>query len=194
MLIAPPKPGEDIRILAPNARLRGRIAARSDSVLTVELESTPIRRPYNFPAGTGIELQWVNGHGVVQMAVLVVDVHGGEVPSLELLPAGAPAPVAERRSNERRALELPLAAWSLARPTARLHGVTVDLSVGGALVRIPELPPLAATVELQLGLPDGPLPLSAAIRWRREPDLAGVEFTRIAPENEERLVELLAGR
>jgi len=190
-LILPPKTGEDVSILAPRARLRGRVTDRDDQAVTVELEQTPIRRPFHFPLGTGFEIEWVNGHGVVQMPVTVGAASDEPVPTLVLVVAGAPEALLERRGSERRAVAIPVSAWSLVRPTARFEGTTVDLSAGGALLRLPGLPSLAATLELRLGLPYGPLAASAAIRWRREPDLVGVELVRIDPHEVARLLEFL---
>jgi PilZ domain len=106
--------------------------------------------------------------------------------------SAAPDSVEERRAHERHAIEIPVSVWSPSRPTERFEGMTADLSAGGALLRVPGLPALAATLDLRLGLPAGAVAVSASIRWRRAPDLVGVSFERIEPHGILRLGELLA--
>ncbi len=189
--IAPPRTGESVSILAPHARLRGWVADGSDAALTVELEQTPIRRPFRFPAGSPVEIEWVHELGVMQMAATVGAAREEPGPTLDLELAGLATPVAERRADERRSVTLHVSAWSPAKPTVRLEGRTVDLSLGGALLHLPGLAPLAATVDLRIGLPAGPLAASASVRWRRQPDLVGARFERIDPAMSARLVDFL---
>jgi hypothetical protein len=101
-------------------------------------------------------------------------------------------PFEERRAHERHSIEIPVSAWSPFRPTERFEGMTADVSAGGALLRLPGLPALAATLDLRLALPGGAVAVSASIRWRRAPDLVGVSFERIEPHGILRLGELLA--
>src|SRR5262249_19516878 len=59
---------------------------------------------------------------------------------------------------------------------------------GGALVRLPMLPPAAAYVDLHLELPDGPLDVRGTVLRRDEGDLVALGFDWIAHADEERLI------
>ena len=146
-LIMPPTSGESVSILGPHSRVRGHVTGRAPEALTVELEETPIRRPFRFPRGAHVEVEWTDPQGVMQITATVGSSSEEPHPTLELQLVGAAEPV-ERRDHERVSLNLEVSAWTLAQPTRRLTGHTVDLSVGGALLSLPELAPYAATVEL----------------------------------------------
>ena len=62
----------------------------------------------------------------------------------------------ERREHERFPVELAFTARTLSRPTSRLTGNTVDLSPGGALLRLPDLSGLAVSLDLTIAFADGP--------------------------------------
>jgi PilZ domain-containing protein len=189
--IAHPTQGDGVSILAPhNARLRGRIAARDNGSLTVELEETSIRRPFHFGPGAQVALEWIDPRGVFQVTARVDTALDDPLPVLELELIGEPEPV-ERRETDRANVELQISAWTLAQPTRRLAGNTVNVSARGALVSLPDLAPFAATLELQIALPGGAVHASTSIRWRGEPALVGVEFERISPEQLAQLVEFL---
>jgi hypothetical protein len=113
-------------------------------------------------------------------------------PTIELELTSLAEPV-ERREHERVRMPVTLEAsvWTLAQPTRRLSGNTVDLSVGGALLWLPELSPRAVSLDLTLRFPGGPVHATAEVRWRRNPALVGVQFTRIAADEQVRLVEFL---
>jgi hypothetical protein len=190
-VIMPPKPGVDVKILAPpNSRLRGHVTGRGPEALTIELEQTLIRRPFRFAAGHEVDVEWVDALGVMQVSARVAEARAEPEPTLELELLGKVEPV-ERRRHERHPVELEVWAWTLHAPTRRLAGNTVDLSAGGALLWLPDLA-LSATLELTIGLPRKRLHASAEIRWRREPALVGVEFTRVAPDEMARLVDFLS--
>ena len=115
----------------------------------------------------------------------------GSTPESELL--GSVEPV-ERRKYVRHPVQVDVLAWTLARPTLRLEGNTVDLSPGGALLWLLELAPGVAWIELTLVLPDWRLHTSAGVRWRRDPALVGVDFDRIGAEQQARLAEFVRRR
>ncbi len=192
--IAPPRHGDGVSILASHGvPLRGQVTGRWRDALTIELEQTAIRRPFHFAPGSQVELEWIHPLGVMQVTATVESARAEPRPTLEIGLVGEPQPV-ERREHERVPIELAVSAWTLAQPTRRLAGNTVDLSVGGALLRLPDLAPLAATLELELALPGGSLHVSAGIRWRGEPARVGVEFERVSPEQRARLVDFLHSR
>ena len=192
MTVIQPTSGDGVSILAPHTRLRGHVTDGGPEALTVELEQTPIRQPFRFPAGSEVAVEWTDPSGVMQLSATVGDAHEHPHPTLVLRLVGLAEPV-KRRFHSRVQVELPASAWTLAQPTRRVAGETVDLSTGGAQLRLPDLAPLAASVELWIALPGGPLHVSAGVRWRREPGLVGVEFERISPEEQARLVEFLRG-
>lgn len=190
-VIMPPKPGADVKILAPpNSRLNGHVTGRGPEALTIELEQTLIRRPFRFAAGHEVDVEWVDALGVMQVSARVSEAREEPEPTLELELLGKAEPI-ERRRHERYPVELEISAWTLHAPTQRLAGNTVDLSAGGALLWLPDLA-LAATLELTIGLPSKRLHASAEIRWRREPALVGIEFMRFPPEEQARLVDFLS--
>ena len=190
-MILPPTPGEDVQILAShNARLRGHVTGRGPEALTIELEQTLIRRPFRFAAGSTVELEWVHELGVMQISGRVADAREEPAPTLELELISLAEPV-ERREHERVPATLKASAWCLAQPTRRLSGNTVDLSVEGVLLWLPELSSRAVSLQLTLAFPGGPLHATAEVCWRREPALVGVQFTRIGPDQQVRLVEFL---
>jgi hypothetical protein len=139
--------------------------------------------------GAAVSVEWSDPSGVMLLAARV-----GEAKTrwVELELVGEPESV-ERRIDARAAVEVDVSAWTPAQPTRRLNGKTVDLSTTGALVSLPDLSPLAATVELKIALPGEPFHASARVAWRREPALAGVEFQRLEAAEQARLVDYLAG-
>jgi c-di-GMP-binding flagellar brake protein YcgR len=189
-LIMPPTAGEGVTILAPHTRLLGHVIPGGAEGLTIELEPTPIRRPFRLRAGSQVEVEWTHSDGVMQLTATVDSSREDPRPTLELQLVGSAEHI-ERREHDRVQITLEVSGWTLAQPTRRLSGSTVDLSVSGALLQLPDLAPLAATVELQLGLPGKPVHVSAVVRWRSEPALVGVQFGRISPEEQTHLVEFL---
>jgi hypothetical protein len=190
---AHPKQGDGINVVAEHARLRGLVAARRNGSLTVELDETAIRQPLHFAPGSELALEWIDPLGVMQVTARVGGAGNGLHNLLELELVGEPEPV-ERRGHDRGPVEVDVSAWTLAQATRRLVGTTVNVSSGGALLSLPDLAPHAATLQLQMALPDGVLRASAAIRWRGEPGLVGVEFERIDPAHRARLLEYLRTR
>ena len=186
-----PTPGEDVQILAPrNSRLRGLVTGRGPEALTIELDQTLVRRPFRFAAGHEVGVEWVNERGLMQVSARVAEARPEPEPTLELELLGSPQRV-ERRKYERQQVELEVWAWTLAQPTRRLDGTTVDLSPAGALLWLPDLAPGVAWIELTIGLPAWRLHTSAGVRRRRDPALVGVDFDRIGAEKQARLVECL---
>jgi hypothetical protein len=190
-VIQPPHTGEGVSVLAPHAaRLRGHVTARLNGTLWVELDQPAIRQPFHFTAGSEVEIEWMNLLGVMQVSTKVEETQAEPCPTLRLELVGEPEP-AERREHGRVAVELEVSAWSLAQPTRRLAGNTVNLSPGGALIWLPELSPLAAKIDVRIALPEEPLHASGNIAWRRNPGLVAVEFDRIDPHERACLMSFL---
>jgi hypothetical protein len=189
-----PTPGEDVEILAPpNSRLRGLVTGHGPEALTIELDQKLVGRPFRFAAGHEVGVEWMNGAGLLQVSARVAEAWPEPEPTLELELLGTPQRV-ERRRHQRHPVELEVWAWTLSQPTRRLEGTTVDLSLSGALLFLPDLAHGVAWVELTVVLPDWRLHASAGVRWRREPALVGVDFDRIAVEEQVRLAEFLRRR
>ena len=102
--------------------------------------------------------------------------------------------VTDRRLYDRVPAELAVSAWSLSQPTRLLAGRTVNLGAGGALLRLPDLPPFAASLQARLDLPRERITVGAEVRWREGPGLVAVRFERISPESQAALVNYLCGR
>ena len=96
-----------------------------------------------------------------------------------------------RRAEERRAIVLDVSAWSLAQPTELLRGTTVDLSAGGALLRLPGLSEAAVRLEVRLSLPEHSLAATVNVVRCGPPDLVAVTFETIAPSEHDRLLEFI---
>jgi len=188
--IAYPRYGEVVSILASRkSRLRGRVAARWNCSLTVDLERPPGRRPFSIPAGSEVVVEWAEAFGAMQVTARVESAREVPLPVLELELVGEPQPVQRRdRDRERLSIELEVEALTPAQPDRRLPGKTVNISAAGALLSLPDLAPAAANLELRITLPGGPVLTAASIRWRGEPALVGVEFERISREQRARLV------
>jgi hypothetical protein len=190
--LKPPKPTDAVRIVTPeNTRLLGHVAAARNGTLTVtlELDRGPIRQPFHLAADAEVVLEWVHSRRLAQMPVVVERTLEEPQPAVELRLAGEPEPV-ERRLHGRVPVEVEVSAWTLAQPTRRLPGTTINLSAAGALLRIPELAPMAASIDLTIALPEKPIHASARVAWR-EPGIVGVEFTRINAEAQASLVDFL---
>jgi hypothetical protein len=184
-------PGENVQVLAPpNSRLRGLVTRHAPEALTIALEQSPIREALRFTAGHEVEVEWVHSLGVMQVSARVAEAQPEHERTLELELLGHAEPV-ERREHERHPVELEIWAWTLAQPTKRLKGHTLDLSASGARLHLIGVAPAASLLELTIVLPDRRLHVSAAVRWRREPALVGVQFQRVSPDEQASLVEFL---
>jgi hypothetical protein len=190
---AHPKEGDGINVVAPHARLRGQVAARRNGSVTVELDETSMRESFPIELGSELKLEWIEPLGVMQATARVGDAGNESRAVLELDLVGEPEPV-ERRGHDRGPVEVDVSAWTLAQATRRLTGTTVNVSPGGALLSLPDLAPHAATLQLQIALPCGVVRATAAIRWRDETGLVGVEFERVDPAHRARLLEYLRTR
>jgi hypothetical protein len=95
----------------------------------------------------------------------------------------------DRRADDRHAVVLDVSAWSLAQPTELLRGTTVDLSVSGALLRLPGLSDGAVRLELRLALPERPVAATVNVVRRGPPDLVAVTFEAIAHPELDRLLD-----
>jgi hypothetical protein len=189
-----PTPGEDVQILAPpNSRVRGLVTGRGPGALMIELDEKLVQRPFRFAAGHEVGVEWVDEFGVLTVSARVAEARPEPEPTLELELVGNAERV-ERRQYVRHPVELEIWAWTLAQPTRRFEGNTIDLSPRGALLWLPELAPGIAWIELTVVLPDWRLHSSAAVRWRRDPALIGVDFDRIGAEEQARLAEFLRQR
>jgi len=96
----------------------------------------------------------------------------------------------DRRQHGRVAIVLELKAWTLAQPTRRFSGNTVNVSIDGGLVWLPGLAPRALFLELSLAVPAGSIHTSAEIVWRRDP-LVGVRFQRMSADDRARFADFL---
>ena len=187
---AHPRNGDGVSILAPRTtRLSGQVVDRRHDVLTIRLDQAALPG-FHFDPGTQVAVEWSERRTVMQASATVESAASDPVAVLEVELVGAPSRV-ERRHDRRFPVALPLSAWSPAQPTRRHSGNTVDLSSNGALVSLPELSPLAATVELQVELPDGAVSASASVRWRTEPGLVGLRFERMSLEHQAQLADYL---
>jgi c-di-GMP-binding flagellar brake protein YcgR len=186
--IAYPRYGEVVSILASqSSRVRGRVAARWSSALTVELDRPPIRRPGLAPVDTEIAVEWGEAFGAMRATARVESVRELPLPVIELELVGEPQPV-QRRDHDRVPIELDVEASTGAQPDRRFAGKTVNVTAAGALLSLPGLDPSAMNLELRIAAPGGPVKTSASIRWRGEPALVGVEFERISRKQRARLV------
>lgn len=189
--ISPPQIGEDVSVLTlPSHRHRGRITAGSSGMLTVELEETPLRLPLRLPSGFPVELEWIHPLGLMQLSARVEASRLEPVATLEVALDGPPE-LAERRTRERVPVTLEASAWSLLDPTRLVSGETVDVSAGGALLRLPGLAPFASVVEVRIGLPEQPFSTKARVVRRSEPDLVGIAFQAMRPEDQQRLEDFV---
>ena len=94
----------------------------------------------------------------------------------------------------RAPLELAVDAWTLLAPMNRITGLTLNLSGGGALLRLTELPAAATILELRLALPGGWLSAPAEIVRRNDDGTIAVTFDRIDPTQQDRLIEFVFKR
>jgi hypothetical protein len=99
----------------------------------------------------------------------------------------------DRRVEDRRAIVVDVSAWSLAQPTELLRGTTVDLSAGGALLKLPGLSDAAVRLEMRLALPERPVAATVNVVRRGPPDMVAVTFETIARSELDRLLEFIRG-
>jgi len=97
----------------------------------------------------------------------------------------------DRRAFERCAIAVEVSAWSLVQPTRLLSGTTVDLSGGGAVLRLPGLAESAVRLTLRLDLTDRLLTTLADVVRRQPPDLVAVVFHDIDSSERACLLEFL---
>jgi hypothetical protein len=140
----------------------------------------------------GVELEWVDAEGLARLDGRAWLVREGAAPILEIR-YERPPQLIQRRQHLRAELAFPCSAWSLLDPTRLLAGATVNVSGGGALVRLPMLPPAAPYVDLHLELPDGPLDVRGTVLRRDVDDLVALGFDWISHADEERLIGVVLG-
>ena len=187
-----PRSGEVVwlRRARSGQRARGRVAG-SENVLSVVLES---ESPRAIRPRARIELEWLDAEGLTRARGRVGALQPGPPPLLEVALRGKPRLV-ERRAEMRAAVALEVSAWSLQHPTHRLSGRTINMSASGALLELPVTPEAAATLELQLQLPDSQISILGDVVRRGPGDLLAVRFAATSPADElerlARFVELL---
>jgi hypothetical protein len=184
----PPRPGQQVSLRHARSRgaMQARVVAQRPGNLAVELaEGVGARRG-------GVELEWVNADGLARLHGRAWLVREGAAPILEIR-YERPPELIQRRQHLRAELAFPCSAWSLLDPTRLLAGETVNVSGGGALVRLPKLPPAAPFVDLHLELPDGPLDVRGTVVRRDEGDLVALGFDWIGQVDEERLIGAVLG-
>jgi hypothetical protein len=182
--VALPPSGEVvwIRKSSSQGRLRARIGSSSEKRLSVVLAPDA---PEQLGVRDRVELEWIDLTSLVQVSARVAAVRGGPPPVLELRVRGKPR-LAERRGSLRAAAPLPVSGWSLHDPTRLLTGLTVDLSVRGALLELPMTPETASTLELTIELQGRPFHARGRI-VRAAGDLIAVELEPTGPEDAVRL-------
>jgi len=152
--------------------------------LTLELEEEEARARRG-----GAEVLWADPRGLARLGGRVWLVQPGTPPKVELR-FKRPPELTQRRHHVRAQLEVHFSAWSLLEPTRLLSGTTLNLSGGGALVRLPELPPATNVLDLTLALPDGPLAVRARVVRRDEDGVVALAFDAVTPEQAARLTSL----
>lgn len=186
-----PSTGEHVSVSARRTRspVRGRVVGEEPGGLTLELEAggASLRR------GARAELEWVHSSGVVRAAARIEAAEARPVPTVRAVLTGAPELI-ERREHVRAPAALEVAAWSLHEPTRLFAGTTANLGAGGALVRLPGLPPAAGVLELKIGLFPRPLVARARVLRREAPDLVVLAFETIGAEERERLAGFVIER
>jgi hypothetical protein len=165
------------------APVPARVVETRPGGLTLELEAG------ERAARGGAELVWADPRGLARLRGRVWLVQPGTPPKIELRFKHSPE-LTQRRQHVRADVELPFSAWSLMEPTRLLAGTTVNLSAGGALVRLPELPPATTVLDLTLGLPDAPLAVRARVVRRDEGGVVALAFGGASREQETRLSSL----
>jgi hypothetical protein len=181
----PPRPGQLVSLARRRAQAPApaRVVEARPGGLTLELEGEEA-------AGRGgAELVWADPRGLARLRGRVWLVQPGTPPKVELR-FKHPPELTQRREHVRAQLEVRFSAWSLLEPTRLLAGTTLNLSAGGALVRLPELPPATNVVDLTLALPDGPLAVRARVARRDEDGVVALEFDAVTPEQAARLTSL----
>ncbi len=186
-----PRPGEPVAILARRGRARfeARAVAGRPDVLTVELAGGGV----SLRRGATVELEWVDPLGLVRLRGRVAGAGARPLPVVEIALGQAPTLV-QRRERVRVPAALDVTAWSLLDPTRLLSGTTVDVSSGGALIRLPMTPAAASYLDLRISLPDGTLSTRARVIRHDEPDLVAVAFDALPPEDAERLIAFALAR
>src|SRR3954447_13831219 len=96
--------------------------------------------------------------------------------------------------GELRPTEVEVWAWSLAEPTRLVTGMTVELSIDRAVLRLRRLSPTAENLTVRLALPGQALAVEALVVGRKAPDLVSVRFTGLDPAPRERLAAFLGAR
>jgi PilZ domain len=184
----PPRPGQRVSFTGRGAKsaVTAHVLEARPGGLTLELEpSARARRG-------GAEIVWAEPRGLARLRGRVWLVKPGPPPALELR-FDRPPELTQRRQHVRAEVELPFRAWSLVEPTRLLSGTTLNLSGGGALVRLPELPPATSVLDLTLALPDGPIGVRARVVRRDEAGVVALAFDELG-EQEARLSSLAMQR
>jgi hypothetical protein len=182
--------GEQVWVTKSRERIRGRIVSSEPdavSLVTVTPFEDPMRRRAK------VELEWLDAGGLAQVRGRVAAIREGPPPVAEIKLRGRPKAV-ERRNQLRVAAALDVSGWSLQDPTRLLAGKTVDLSNGAALLRLPQTPETATTLDLRIDLPDGPFLALAHVVRRAEEDLVAVLIEPKDPEELERVTDFVSAR
>jgi hypothetical protein len=140
-----------------------------------------------------VELEWLDAGVLAQVRGRVAAIREGPPPVADIKLRGRPKAV-ERRSELRVAAALDVSGWSLQDPTRLLAGKTVDLSNSAALLRLPQTPQAATTLDLRIDLPDGPFLALAHVVRRAAEDLVAVVIEPKDPEELERVTDFVSAR
>jgi hypothetical protein len=137
-----------------------------------------------------VEVEWVDPDGLARARGRITEISSTTRPRVQVELTGDPVLV-QRREHMRARADLAVGAWSVVEPTRRFTGTTINLSGGGALAKIANLPLAASLLELQIALPDRPLLATARILRRQDHDLVALAWERIAADAEQRLIEFV---
>ena len=155
--------------------LAARVLEARPGGLTVELDAGARARRGR------AELVWAEPRGLARLRGRVWLVKPGPPPVVDLR-FDRPPELTQRRQHVRVDMQVPFKAWSLVEPTRLLSGTTLNLSGGGALVQLPELPPAATVLEVTLSLPDGPLGVRAQVVRQDDGGVVALAFGELGDE------------
>ena len=163
----------------------GCVAETRPGGLLVELEA-----PRSLRRRGRVQVEWVDRLGLVRIDGRVTGISSHPRSLVEIEFSGEPELI-QRREHMRAPADVTVSAWSLLEPTRRVTGTTVDLSGGGALLRLPGLPRAATLLDVRVALSDRPLAATARIIRQYDPDLVALAWETIGADERERLIEFV---
>jgi hypothetical protein len=145
--------------------------------------------------GEAVVIEWPSSLGLMRHRATAARGRNHRSPTLELRLDGSPELV-QRREHVRAPIQLDAVAYPPDEPDAAIPMRTLDLSGGGARLYAPEHGLTAASlVRLAIGLPEqDDLQVQARVVFASEGGEAGVMFENIAPEDQERVSQVVIDR